>query len=54
MARLDGKARRQDEEPMMSSAELAEVVVAMCALPLTVNLCEAVVLPTAQPYLGRG
>ena len=46
--------RPQDEEPMMTVDELAEVAVTMCALPLHVNVLEAIVLPTTQKYLGRG
>jgi NAD(P)-dependent dehydrogenase (short-subunit alcohol dehydrogenase family) len=44
----------QDEEPMMTVDELAQVAVTMCALPLHVNVLEAIVLPTTQKYLGRG
>lgn len=44
----------QDEEPMMTVDELAEVAVTMAALPLHVNVLEAIVLPTTQKYLGRG
>lgn len=43
-----------DDEPMMTVDELAEVAVTMCALPLHVNVLEAIVLPTTQKYLGRG
>ena len=43
-----------DQEPMMTADELASTVVAMAALPLHVNMLEAIVLPTTQPYLGRG
>lgn len=45
---------KQDEEPMMTPDELASVAVTMAALPLHVNLLEAIVLPVMQPYLGRG
>ncbi len=43
-----------DQEPMMSTDELAMMAVTMAALPLHVNLLEAIVLPVTQPYLGRG
>ncbi len=46
--------RVQDDEPMMTVDELAEVAVTMSALPLHVNVLEAIVLPTTQKYLGRG
>jgi len=45
---------RQGNEPMMSAEELAEVAVLMLAQPAHVNLLEAIVLPVAQAYLGRG
>lgn len=44
----------QDQEPMMTPDELATAVVTMAALPLHVNMLEAVVLPVRQAYLGRG
>jgi NAD(P)-dependent dehydrogenase (short-subunit alcohol dehydrogenase family) len=44
----------QDQEPMMTTDELAQTVVTMAALPLHVNMLEAIVLPTTQLYLGRG
>ncbi len=44
----------QDQEPMMTVDELATVAVTMAALPLHVNVLEAIVLPTTQKYLGRG
>jgi NAD(P)-dependent dehydrogenase (short-subunit alcohol dehydrogenase family) len=46
--------KQQDEEPMMTVDELAEVAVTICALPLHVNVLETIVLPTTQKYLGRG
>lgn len=46
--------RPTDDEPMMTVDELAQVAVTMCALPLHVNVLEAIVLPTTQKYLGRG
>ncbi len=47
-------AKTQDEEPMMTVDELALTAVTMAALPLHVNMLEAIVLPTEQLYLGRG
>lgn len=46
--------RPQDAEPMMTVDELALTAVTMAALPLHVNMLEAIVLPTQQKYLGRG
>ncbi len=46
-------ARRPDE-PMMEAEELAEVAVLMASQPAHINLLEAIVLPVAQEYLGRG
>ncbi len=43
-----------DEEPMMSTDELAEAAVLMATLPPHVNMLEAIVLPVGQLYLGRG
>lgn len=45
---------REDSEPMMSTAEIAEVVVLMAALPPHVEMLEAIVLPRDQLYVGRG
>lgn len=47
-------AKPQDAEPMMTVDELALTAVTMAALPLHVNVLEAIVLPTQQLYLGRG
>ena len=43
-----------DQEPMMSPAELAEVVRTMALLPPHINLLESIVLPVTQAYVGRG
>lgn len=43
-----------DQEPMMTVDEIAVACVTMAALPLHVNMFEAIVLPTTQKYLGRG
>jgi NAD(P)-dependent dehydrogenase (short-subunit alcohol dehydrogenase family) len=44
----------QDQEPMMTAEELAEVAVLMATLPPHVNMLEAIVLPVQQLYVGRG
>ncbi len=43
-----------DQEPMMSTDEIAKVAVTMAALDSGVNLLEAIVLPVEQLYVGRG
>ncbi len=52
--RRASSSKPSDDEPMITVDELAEVAVTMCALPLHVNVLEAIVLPTTQQYLGRG
>jgi NAD(P)-dependent dehydrogenase (short-subunit alcohol dehydrogenase family) len=52
--RRASSAKTQDAEPMMTVDELALTAVTMAALPLHVNVLEAIVLPTQQAYLGRG
>jgi NAD(P)-dependent dehydrogenase (short-subunit alcohol dehydrogenase family) len=44
----------QDQEPMMTTDEIAMAALTMAALPLHVNMLEAIVLPTTQLYVGRG
>jgi NAD(P)-dependent dehydrogenase (short-subunit alcohol dehydrogenase family) len=44
----------EDEEPMMTPAELAQAAVVMACLPPHVNMLEAIVLPVGQLYVGRG
>jgi hypothetical protein len=46
--------RLVSDEPMMEADELAQVAVLMAALPPGVNMFQAIVLPVAQAYLGRG
>jgi NADP-dependent 3-hydroxy acid dehydrogenase YdfG len=41
-------------EAMMAAEELAEVAVLMASQPAHINVLEAIVLPVAQKYLGRG
>ena len=44
----------EDEEPMMSVEDLAEVALLMATLPPHVEMLEAIVLPSNQLYVGRG
>lgn len=46
--------RPEDDEPMMSAAEIAEVALLMATLPPHVATLEAIVLPINQLYVGRG
>jgi NAD(P)-dependent dehydrogenase (short-subunit alcohol dehydrogenase family) len=48
------RTNQADEEPMMTVDELAQIALTMCALPLHVNVLEAIALPTTQKYVGRG
>lgn len=52
--RRSAGSRDADQEPMMTVDELAQVALTMCALPLHVNVLEAIALPTTQKYVGRG
>ena len=52
--RRAGSDDPMDQEPMMTSDDLAMTAVTMAALPPYVNMLEAVVLPVTQLYLGRG
>jgi NAD(P)-dependent dehydrogenase (short-subunit alcohol dehydrogenase family) len=52
--RREGSGRREDDEPMMTAAEIAEVAVLMASLPPHVEMLEAIVLPHRQAYVGRG
>src|SRR5262245_44610121 len=51
--RRQASGKTEDDEPMMSAAELAETAVLMATLPPHVNLLEAIVLPVGQLYIGR-
>jgi len=42
------------DEPMMPVEEIVKAALTMAALPLTVNMLDATVVPVAQPFLGRG
>jgi NAD(P)-dependent dehydrogenase (short-subunit alcohol dehydrogenase family) len=46
--------KTEDEEPMMSVEEIAQVAVLMATLPPHVEMLEAIVLPRDQLYVGRG
>ncbi len=46
--------KEEDQEPMMTVAELAQAAVVMATLPAHVNMLEAIVLPVGQLYVGRG
>ena len=52
--RREDSGLTEDQEPMMSASEIAEVVVLMAALPPHVEMLEAIVLPHRQHYVGRG
>lgn len=47
-------SKDEDQEPMMTVDELAEVAVLMASLPPHMNLLEAIALPKDQLYIGRG
>lgn len=42
------------KEGVIEVDDLAEVVVTIASLPNNVNMFESIILPVAQPYLGRG
>jgi NAD(P)-dependent dehydrogenase (short-subunit alcohol dehydrogenase family) len=46
--------RKEDDEPMMTVEELAQVALLMATLPPHMNMLEAIVLPVEQLYVGRG
>jgi NAD(P)-dependent dehydrogenase (short-subunit alcohol dehydrogenase family) len=52
--RRQGSGRNEDDEPMMTPADIAEVALLMATLPPHVELLEAIVLPHRQAYVGRG
>lgn len=52
--RRDNDTNPADQEPMMSTEELASMALAMAALPPHVSPLEAIVLPMEQLYVGRG
>lgn len=44
----------EDQEPMISVTDIAEVALLMATLPPNVEMLEATVLPHEQKYVGRG
>jgi NAD(P)-dependent dehydrogenase (short-subunit alcohol dehydrogenase family) len=47
-------AGEMDQEPMIQTEEIARVALLMATLPPEANMLEAIVLPVAQRYIGRG
>ena len=47
-------ARRRECEGLITPDDVAASVMAMLSLPLTTNVLELTVIPTSQPYVGRG
>lgn len=45
---------RSDDEPMMTTDDIAQAALLMATLPENVNMLEAIVLPVGQLYIGRG
>ena len=52
--RRQASGKTEDDEPMMTPEEVAEVAVLMASLPPHVEMLEAIVLPHQQKYVGRG
>ncbi len=52
--RRAASATAADQEPMMSTDEIAKAALAMATLDPKVNMLEAIVLPVEQLYVGRG
>ena len=52
--RRQQSGKREDDEPMLSIDEIAEVALLMATLPAHVEMLEAIVLPMQQKYVGRG
>jgi NAD(P)-dependent dehydrogenase (short-subunit alcohol dehydrogenase family) len=52
--RRAGSGRTEDDEPMMTPEQIAEVALLMATLPAHVEMLEAIVLPHRQQYVGRG
>lgn len=46
--------RSEDDEPMMTTDDIAQAALLMATLPENVNMLEAIVLPAGQLYIGRG
>jgi NAD(P)-dependent dehydrogenase (short-subunit alcohol dehydrogenase family) len=52
--RRQASGKSEDDEPMIAAEDLARVALLMATLPPHVEMLEAIVLPMAQKYLGRG
>jgi NAD(P)-dependent dehydrogenase (short-subunit alcohol dehydrogenase family) len=52
--RREDSDKTEDDEPMMSVDEIAEVALLMATLPPHVEMLESIVLPRDQRYVGRG
>lgn len=52
--RRQASEKPEDDEPMLTVGEIAEVALLMAALPPHVEMLEATVLPSQQKYVGRG
>jgi NAD(P)-dependent dehydrogenase (short-subunit alcohol dehydrogenase family) len=52
--RRQSSSKSEDDEPMMTPDEIAEVALLMATLPPHVEMLEAIVLPLGQRYVGRG
>jgi len=47
-------SERKDSEGFLEAEDVAECVMAMASMPPTANVLEMTILPTRQPYVGRG
>lgn len=45
---------RKDTEGFLETQDVAECVLTMATMPPTANVLEMTILPTKQPYMGRG
>ena len=46
--------RRQECEGVLEPSDVAAAVLTMCQLPPQVNILELTIMPTKQPFVGRG
>ena len=51
---LAERERRREAEGLLDVEGVAESVLHMASLPLSANILELTVLPTRQPFVGRG
>ncbi|MBM3187296.1 MAG: SDR family oxidoreductase [Chloroflexi bacterium] len=51
---VERRAADESKTPLMSMAEMGRVALCMVTMPPETNFYSAIVLPIAQPYLGRG